>query len=190
MKEIRIYYEGTKLLREGFHHFLQEIREAGRPKRIKVTAVPTSHQLARSLAKADRSTPESLNVLLLDSEIPLDASTARTRGVGNIPTERLFWMVQSMESWYLAHPEALSGYYGQGFRDSAFRNWTDIETVSRADVDACLAAATRDTRYGRYDKVKHAPSLLVLLDPRQVRGKSRQCRRLFDELLKMLNYGR
>ena len=77
-----------------------------------------------------------------------------------------------MEAWFLAHPEALSDYYGEGFLSNAIGNTADVERVPKAEVLNRLKRATRNTRKGEYHKVKHAPFLLEKLDSHQVRDSS------------------
>jgi hypothetical protein len=91
-----------------------------------------------------------------------------------------------MESWFLADPDALARYYGKDFRIDALRGNPQIEEIPKADVEARLKNASRETGKRSYHKTDHAPGILALLDPDRVRHASPACKRLFDELLEIL----
>lgn len=91
-----------------------------------------------------------------------------------------FEMVQLMEAWFLADPEAVGSWYGKGFRPWADRR--DIEAVPSVDVKQQLKAATRDTKKREYHKTRHAPALLAAIDSRKVQERAAHCRRFFDAL--------
>jgi hypothetical protein len=95
-------------------------------------------------------------------------------------------MVQLMEAWFLADPEALVVYYGSGFQANALKRNPEVEKIPKADVLRCLARATKKTPKGEYRKTKHAPAILESLNPDKVRSVAPNCERLFTEILERL----
>ena len=91
-------------------------------------------------------------------------------------------MVQVMESWFLADPDALKSYYGQGFKPKSLHGNPNIEDVPKQDVFHRLKSATRDTKKGGYDKGSVSFELLAEIDPAKVRKASRYANRLIRAL--------
>ena len=117
-----------------------------------------------------------MNILLLDTERP------------EAPTEDfVFWMVQLMEAWFLADPEALARYYREGFLSNALKKNPKVEEIPKTDVLDCLKQATRHTQKEKYNKTAHAPDILGMLDSEKVRKAAPNCNRLFQELLAKIN---
>jgi hypothetical protein len=172
--EIWFYFEGAYALRAGFHKFLKEIVDRARNRRIKLHLRPCGATATEDYEIALRKHPDALNILLRDSdgsEIP------------NPPEEAEFWMVELMEAWFLADPEALEEYYGSPFA----RTYNPrVEEIPKADVLTRLKDATRHTQKGSYHKTKHAPHILERLDPTKVRNAAPNCERLFREVLAKL----
>lgn len=133
-----------------------------------------------------KSNPDLISVLLLDSESPFGPDCVRQQRLRPFDQSRIFWMIQLMESWFLADPDALARYYTKDFRKDALRGNPRIEEIPKVEVEAKLKQATRETGKGRYHKTDHAPGILALLDPDRARHASPACNRLFDELLEML----
>jgi hypothetical protein len=92
-------------------------------------------------------------------------------------------MVQVMESWFLADPEALTRYYREGFAINALKKNPKVEEIPKDDVLKCLKQATRKTKKRAYHKTGHAPGILELLDSNKVRKAAPHCDRLFQDLL-------
>ncbi len=189
--EIRIYFEGHPNLREGFHEFLKDVRENARNRRYRFQLVAGRGQAVRDFMKALRLHREALNVLLLDSEQPDDGrlfeelsgrADWRPPAGAQVSSEQVFWMVQLMESWFLADPRTRSQFYGHGFRGNALPSNPQVEQVPKDDVLNGLKDATRATQKGAYSKTLHAPKVLRLLDPVRVVSAAPNCRRLFENL--------
>jgi len=175
--EIRIYFEGDKKLREGFHVFLADIIDKARARRVRVELIATGGTPEKDYQIAVRAHPGSWNVLVRDSEGPLPSENHDSK----------FWMVQVMETWFLADPERLEGYYGDGFKKAALKANRKIEEIPKADVLACLKQATKGCKAGEYHKTKHAPMILKRIDPTRVRKVAPNCARLFTALLAALD---
>src|ERR1017187_9541073 len=102
LREIRIYFEGDKSLKAGVDAFLQEIRERA-TSHCKVWIVATGGTPERDFGIAMRKHPAAWNVLLRDSEGPLQPNRPASLA-GSI-----FWMVEMMESWFHADKDVLEG---------------------------------------------------------------------------------
>ena len=189
MKEIRIYFEGDSLLRAGFEEFFSEPLELARKYRVDLRFIaaedgPTAYE------KALRSNSKAVNILLKDSEEPLPRDVrvlCRRRGIKPSREKSVFWMVQSMESWFLADPEAVERYFNdQKFSRKALRNTADVEKIPKTDVFQRLRDATAKTKKGVYSKTGHAQHLLGQLDPKLVQQRAPNCARFFAALREMI----
>lgn len=96
-------------------------------------------------------------------------------------------MVQTMETWIVADPEALRAYYGQGFRPNALPRHQNLEEVNKSDIKQALDLATQGTQKSKYHKIKHARALLERINPMTVREKCPHCERLFETLLRLID---
>ena len=91
-------------------------------------------------------------------------------------------MVQCMESWFLADPQRLVGYFGTGFQSNALSKRADIENIPKSDVFSQLASATRNSQKQAYNKGQHSFTLLAEIDPRKVIACSSFAKRLINIL--------
>jgi hypothetical protein len=187
VKGIRIYFEGDDKLRPGFNTFFKDIKETARQQRLDVKSVATNGTPSGDFAKALKSHPDWINLLLLDSEGPLEVISERQRQVASFDGANVFWMIELMESWFLADCDALEKYYGQGFNSNALPGNRQVQNISKKDVIDGLKRATEKTKPGRYHKTKHAPNLLALVDSDLVRTAASECQRLFDALERIIN---
>ncbi len=183
VSEIRIYFEGDSALKPGFDLFLEEIKEKARARRCRFNLVATNGTPAQDYKIAIESHPDAWNVLLLDSEGPATTPSdlcAKKDLAGH--SESVFWMVQIMESWFFADPDALARYYGDEFQRNALKRNPQIEQIPKNDVLPSLKAATKRTKKDEYHKIAHAPDLLASIDPELVKAAAPNCKRLFDTL--------
>lgn len=201
MSGVTIYMEGggnTKLgkvpLRQGMNEFLGDLRRKVRAGRRRWRVVLCGDR-ARTyeLFMNARARPRSgeLVVLLVDAEAPVTAPTPvehlRTRrgdgwDMAGVPADRVHLMVQTMETWIVADPEALADYYGQNFAAGALPRADNLEAVSKREVARALKNATEGTSKGAYHKTRHAGDLLALIDPAKARRRCPRCDRLFRTL--------
>jgi hypothetical protein len=188
--ETRIYFEGDPTLREGFRVFFGELATAlGRQPSL--IAGDGREMAIADFLTALKKHPGAFNILLIDSEGPDDGrlfeSICRPQRVDLRSKDRVFWMVQCMETWFLADVEALRRYYGKEFRESAMPRNPKVEEIPKKDVFEALKAATRTSKnpYDDRTKSKHAPRLLKLIDPALVKQASAHCRRLFESVPKL-----
>jgi hypothetical protein len=96
-------------------------------------------------------------------------------------------MVQAMEAWFIADPDALSKFYGQGFQTNSIPRTSNIERIAKDNLEPSLKAATRRTTKGEYQKIQHSSELLQKIDVEKVRLASKHCDRLFTTIEEILN---
>ena len=194
MSEIHIYFEGDKFLKPGFDAFFGEIKkranDAGR--RFRLIEGRSGDAARRDFGIALRANPEVWNILLRDSEGPVDAgasvSLCRQRGWDQSHAGSIFWMVQMMEAWFHADKEALQKFYGNGFKDSALKKNPNVEEIPKKDLEDGLREATKKTDKGGYfdHKTSHGPKLLAAIRPELVRKAAPNCQKLFEAVLARL----
>ena len=180
--ELRIYFEGDVALRPGFHRFLNEIVEAARSRQCRCRPIATGATPVEDFCDALQTHREAWNVLLLDSDGPIEGplgDLCRAKGIDASQEESVFWMVQVMESWFLADIAALKAYFGNAFREGSVRWNPKVEEIPKADIIARLNKASGR----RYHKTKDAVKLLAMIDPAKVRRAAPNCERMFKRLL-------
>jgi Domain of unknown function (DUF4276) len=197
VREIRIYIEGggnrsdtRAAIREGFSKFLDPLCQLARKGRLKwfVAACGSREDAFENFRKALETHPDAFLVLLVDSEAPVVGGQwehLQRRGgwdSGDLRDDHCHLMVQTVEAWLLADPDALSDYYGQGFRRSALPRRDDVEAIPKDQLYASLKRATSDTKKGSYHKIRHCADLLGLLNRDCVRQRARHCDLLFRTL--------
>ena len=195
---LAIYMEGggdgkdsKAALRQGMEGFLAEIKEACRSRKWhwKLVCCGSRQEAYKGFRNGRTRDDAGLVVLLVDSEAPVRETpkghiASRDRwNLHGVDDALVHLMVQIMETWIVADPNALEGYYRQGFRRNALPRHPDLETVTKEDIATGLERATTETTKGSYHKIKHARHLLQLIDPATVRQRCGHCDRLFTTLL-------
>ena len=201
MNSVAIYMEGggtglaTKdSLRRGMDGFLDELKQQCRRNgcRWKLVCCGSREQTFEKARLALQAGRADIVALLVDAESAVIGSprkhlTLHDRWEMSAFSEHeVHLMVQSMETWLVAHPDALESFYGAGFRKAALPGSEDLERKSVADIHSALSRATGRTRKGKYHKIRHASILLGLIDPVLVRQRCPSCDRLFVLLKKAL----
>lgn len=199
---VAVYMEGggdgrdTKdALRRGMEVFLQPLKQAARDRemRWKLVCCGPRNEAFRRFRNALHEGDDSVVVLLVDAEGPLgtDAGSHLHRrdgwNVTSIDDNLIHLMVQTMEAWIVADGRALRAYYGQQFNAGALPRAADLENVGKRDLEKALRRATRHTQKGEYHKIRHASDLLQRMNAETVRARCDHCRRLFDELARLIN---
>lgn len=197
MTGIAIYMEGggdrsgsRAALRLGMNRFLGTLKKAARAKQIhwKLIACGSRDDAFRGFRNAIKTDPGALNLLLVDAErgvtgtpkAHLRARDGWDLSFATEPTVHL--MVQTMETWIVADPEALRAYYGRDFAKNKLPRRVKLEDESKKQVSAALQEATRLTQKREYHKIWHASELLRRIDPAKVRARCPHCERLFQHL--------
>lgn len=201
MTGIAIYVEGggdstdgKTAIRRGIDGFLAAIKEQARAKRWhwKVVACGGRDQAKNAFLHARSSQPGVHTYLLVDSEGPVVGQPVAylhqrdNWNLAGVPDEVVHLMVQVMETWLVAHPQALAAYYGQGFLANALPAAQNLETVAKPTVANALAHATQPTQKGEYHNIHHAEDLLKRVDPATVRTRCPHCDRFWQSLTNLI----
>ena len=201
MSGVTIYMEGggrgpdtRAALRRGMDALLAPVKQAARDKslRWKLICCGPRDEALRGFRNAARNGEAAIVLLLVDAEGPVATGSREhlhTRDgwdLRGVDAQSVHLMVQTMEAWIVADAAALSRYYGRGFNAGALPRAVDPESVSKREVERSLLRATERTAKGRYRKIAHASDLLQRIDAETVRARCRHCRRLFDELGRLI----
>jgi hypothetical protein len=190
VREIRIYYEGDRLLKSGFDKFFEPLKQKARGSRCEFRFIFGGGDSARDFADAVATHSGAWNILLKDSEGPAIGSAAsslcKQQGLDQSHAGSIFWMVQMMESWFHADKDALAKFYGDGFNGNALKPNPRVEEIPKKDLEDGLRAATRATQKGAYHKTAHGPMLLALINRDLVREAAPNCDRMFQAVFARL----
>lgn len=197
--EIRIYAEGggnkadTKAkFREGLSVFLNDLRLRARSKSIRwnITVCGGRDQAHDRFLTALQQHPGAFNILLVDAEGAVAGNNGPWKHLagrdgwanGGAGDENCHLMVQTMEAWFIADPDTLATYYGQGFNRNPIPGTANVEAIPKNQLLPILENATRRTKKGLYAKIAHGSQLLERIRPAAVRAKAPHCDRLFTIL--------
>jgi hypothetical protein len=183
--ELRIYFEGDKLLKPGFHKFLNEIVNVARAQRCRLQLVATEGTPVDDYRDALKAHPNAWNVLLLDSDARIDSpleQLCRRKGIEPSNSGSVFWMVQIMESWFLADTHVLTSYFGESIREGN----ANVEEIPKIDVLQRLDRAAHRKFDRRYHKITDGVKLLETTNATRVRKAAPNCERMFTSILKEL----
>jgi len=201
MTEFRIYIEGggdtarqRGELRLGFQAFFHQLLDRARDRghTLRVILCGDRASTSRDFRTALGTHRNAVNILLVDAEGPVMmtpwAHLAARDGwdTSGVTDDVCHLMVQTVEAWLVADPNALAAYYGQGFRGNVLPRRHDVEDIPKVDLLPALARASERTSKGPYRKIQHCADLLKLLDVAAVRGRAHHCARLFDTILAQL----
>lgn len=199
VKETRIYVEGgggkesKALMRRAFGRFLSELGPEAweHEHELQIVACGSREATYEKFQRARKEHPEAFNVLLVDSDGPVEATprhhlTAGGWELGSARDEQVHLMVQAMEAWLIADPDALARFYGQGFAPGALPRTQNVENIPKNDLLPAFRRATRGTSKGEYHKTRHAFDILARLDPEKVRRRAPHCDRLFETIHRYL----
>jgi hypothetical protein len=137
--------------------------------------------------------PDEFMCILVDSEDSLEGTASpwaflRKRQADQWPQpagtsdDNAHLMVQCMEAWFLADPEAVERFFGRQFRGDALPKRRDVENIPKSDLFTSLESASN----GQYRKGKRSGEqsfkLLATLNPDKLAAASPYAARLFDTL--------
>ena len=206
MNGITIFMEGggsalgSAAIRQGMGEFLTSVRSAARKKGIVWNLVPCGSRentFARFSESLDPAQDAVARILLVDAEAVVAATDPRVHlrnqdgwDLTGVPADTIHLMVQVMETWIVADPDALGRYYGRNFVPGRLPSPTGLENRPKAQIETALRNATKRTKKGSYHKIKHASKLLGRIDPAKVRARCPHCSRLFEELDRIIEAAR
>lgn len=197
MRSVAIYMEGggsgrgRNTLRRGMDRFLAAPKERARSRAFswKLVCCGSREDAYRRLGNAVAfAEPHETVILLVDAEdFVVRSPRAHLREEDNwdlsfASENTVHLMTQIMETWLVADPEGLARYYGGRFNPAKLPRRMDLEQEPKTRVENGLRDATKDTGKGPYHNIEHASELLGQIDPAKVRARCRHCKRLFEEL--------
>ena len=94
--------------------------------------------------------------------------------------DKVFYMIQEMEAWILSQPNVLDKFYCEALS----KHIPKKHAVLIAEPDRELQNITRNSRKGKYHKVRHGAQLLQMLDAERLYANFADFKRLIDELNK------
>jgi len=185
--------------RKGFRKFLEKAGLEGRTPRI-IACGGRSRAYDQFRVAIDMAGDDDVFILLVDSEAPVAAPAESPRPWGHVKNREgdgwdkpngatdddLHFMVECMESWFLADQQTLESFFGQGFRQGALPANPQVEKISKTDIYNGLKSATRDTQKGVYGKGAHSFKILAVIDPIKVREAAPYAARFLDHLDQVL----
>ena len=154
-----MYLEGDNHLRAPMSQFIRRITG---PIDLKIQPCKSGSDAIKQCAK------DTDALLLIDSEGELTPQWAQSVASQIGATNRAFFMVQFMESWFLADRNTLAEHFGARFRANALPQNPNTEDISKQDVENGLRDATRNCAKRRYLKGRDDVPLLNQLDPTAV----------------------
>ena len=205
MKEVRLYIEGdTKqkgsgnsiTLRQGFNEFFNKWADE---EKLKIDLQPIlcgdRGKAVKIFLSDDVQYSKGFAILLIDSEREKDTSDNAkvflqkdfpNSDFKKIKESQCHFMVQAMESWFLADVEKLAECYDNKFNEKALPKNKEVEKIPKKDAIDGLKNATKDTRNGKGEYGKGADSGKILgeIRPQKVREAAPHCERLFETIVK------
>jgi len=198
-KEIRVYIEGggnkagRAELRKAFGEFFRELVRDQPRSDVRLRPLPFGSRentfQAFKLALADGD--DAFIALLVDSEAPVTVRSPwkhlKSHSGDNwdnpgVDDSHCHLMVQATEAWLIADREKSREYYGRNFHEKSLPGNLNVEEIPKDDLERVLKSASRDTKKGSYHKGKHAPAILRIIRPSEVKRKAPHCKRLFETL--------
>jgi hypothetical protein len=180
--------------RQAFRRFLERAGFGTRMPRIVACGARKNayDQFCAAFSELDAA------ILLVDSEGPVTAPSAwdhvkqragdRWDKPSRASDDNLHFMVQCMETWFLADRPAMQSFFGNGYKEASLPAATrPIEEVPKDDLFVALKAATKDTKTkGYYAKGPHSFKLLAEVNPKLVRDASPSADRFLTTLDRLM----
>lgn len=196
MVTVKLYVEGAAQkndlmrarCREAFRVFFETAGITGRPRTVPCGGRQKAYDAFVTAVRT--AEPGDLPLLLVDSEDPVTAGDSNWRHLkrrdnwdrpGGAKDDQVFLMVQVMESWFLADPDALRHYFGPDFSDKPFRAWPALEGVPKPTVYDVLENATADCKQP-YKKGDVSFEILGRLDATKVEAACPHAKALLNRL--------
>lgn len=178
---IHIYVEGGSAgihktyCRRAFKSFIGQVIPEGT---FTVTACGDRRRTFEAFKLALANHPDDYAMLLVDSEelVTRDVWGHLAERSGDewqkpkgASDDQVHLMVQVMESWFLADPESLELYFGNGFLRTALPRRNNLEVVPKLEVYSSLNKAAKKTKKQSYHKTRDGFAILACISPRLVR---------------------
>lgn len=203
VKDIRLYIEGdTKqkgsgnsiTLRQGFNEFFGKWAQE---EKINIKLQPIlcgdRGKAVKIFLNDEAFYPQSFAVLLIDSEREKDQNKSAklfleedfpNYDFKNVKESQCHFMVQAMESWFLADREKLAACYDNKFHEKSLPQHNEIEKVPKDDAIEKLKKATKETKNGKgeYSKGTDSGKILGEIRPQKVIDAAPHCRKLFEAI--------
>lgn len=178
MVEKILFIEGTSEtatgnLREGFHKLLFQLLEGNMPRII------MGNDGLATIRFFKKNKLSKYSFLLIDLDAP--ASEKDQKIIENELedyNDEVFFMILEMESWFITQPIILDEYYGEKISHKI--KTADAESIS--EPDKFLIELTKNSKRGRYHKVKHGVELLKKLDAKKLAKTSGEFSALIEKL--------
>lgn len=196
-KRVTIYVEGgsrgalSSVCRKGFSQFLENAGLKGMMPKV-VACGSRSDAYKRFCTAISNHTPDEMPILLVDSEGPVSETpwlhVLHREGDGWKKPDlakdtHLHFMVQVMESLFLADRAALTAYFGSEFKQSKLPKGNDLEAIPKLQVFEGLKAATQNCgREKTYHKGRHSFEILGRISPQLVSDASPSAKRFLQLL--------
>jgi hypothetical protein len=194
---VTIYFEGggakestQSKMRQGLSEYCKKV--SPNLNRLRIFASGGREQAFDDFKRAlVNSREEEIVALLVDAETAVTTPTCTGHLQANdrwtfpeLGKNRVFLMVQCMESWFLADRNALEMFYDGGFLAKSLPgSSTNIEIIRKPDVASGIKKATANTRTkGAYEKIGHGAVLLGLIDSLLVERASPHAKEFHDFL--------
>lgn len=193
MSRVRIYVEGggdgpvgKGEVRKGFHQFLREF-EGSMPA---IIACGGRNQAYDMFQTACHDHSDDFVILLVDAEGPVRPGAPSSRHLTDrdgwsftdIDGDRVHLMVQAVEAWLIADPDAIAAFYGNGVNMNAIPTTRNPEDIPKDTLKSSLDNAGKHTSKRGYHEINHCPKILAAVRPAVVRERCPHCKALFDVL--------
>lgn len=203
MKTVRLYIEGDKKergkggfisLRQGFSEFFGKWAEQEKLKlKFDNNILGSRGDAVNIFLKFVKLYPKEPIFLLIDTEREKDIAEDPKKFLKEdfpnsdfktVKESQCHFMVQAMETWFLADKEKLKSCFDNKFREKDLPKHSEIEKIPKDDVIEKLKLATKETSNGKgkYDKGGNAGKILREIRPHKVYKSAPHCERLFNAL--------
>ncbi|HCU37666.1 MAG TPA: hypothetical protein DGT21_20200 [Armatimonadetes bacterium] len=197
MSPVRIYVEGggdgrvgKSEVRKGFQEFFREFAD------VMPAVIPCGgrNQAYDDFRTALRKHPEAFVILLVDAEGPVlgDVScraylkSREKWDLRDVDEDQVHLMVQAVEAWLIADPDAIAAFYGNGVNMNAIPTTRNPEDIPKDTLKSSLDNAGKHTQKRGYHEINHCPKILAAIRAAVVRERCAHCKALFDVLCRIV----
>ena len=182
-------------MKQGFYEFFVKVLKAKNVKdpQLRIELGAGRDQTYKQFKKALPDPPGVFSILLVDAEEEVTENDSRKHlkqrkgdqhwDLTGVDEAQCHLMVQTMEAWFLADPDALRASFPQDFdaRKLRLAKGQNVEKVEKQGIMTKLGAATNG-KYTERTKLEYSGRILLELNPTQLEKKSSHCRKLFSTL--------